>query len=123
MKFNIEIRFGTGDSNGSHEESEILDFEFSSIETADENCKRIVDHYKAYRSIEDRHSTKKWDDFKKERWFSPPESDGSHYPEYSITLINDNGNGFKYGTGSYIGYFEWLEEVKIIQRLPAYQIN
>ena len=125
MKYNIEINYTTGGSFGSSEESEVLDFEFESIETADENCKRIVDHYKAYESVQDSRSSKKWDDYKDERWFNNSQDEsGKSYPEYTVLLIDDKGCIFPYDVSSHIGYFETLRGVKVVTKeLPEYIVN
>jgi hypothetical protein len=53
MKYLIKISYGTGDSFSNRDEVGYIDMEWSNLEVAVENIKRIEEHYKMYRAIND----------------------------------------------------------------------
>ena len=59
-KYKIKINYRTGNSFGSHNESDILEIDWDSFDVAKENLKAIKDHYtKVYKEIASSYSDRK----------------------------------------------------------------
>ena len=120
MVFDLKVCYETGGSFGSFDEESILDFGFKNIETAEENLIRIEEHNKMVKEYYDGGAIP--NEFKSKMWFVNPsekelENFGSYfYSFYSIMLVDDNGNEFRYSTSEWVGYFETLYIIEIIVR-------
>lgn len=106
--FKIKYYYKTGDSFGSHDEEEILEFEWNDIEKAREALKRIKEHYNWYCSL---HSYK--EDKPVPKWWYKP----NHIDEYSarsiLFLEMDHGEEVQFWP-PWIGYFESLYSAEIV---------
>lgn len=103
MKYNIVISYSTGDSNGSHDDTQFMDGEWENKEIIKENLERIKEHYKWYEYTHIR--------FGKE----PVEEPNWHkgLPEYSVLFKTDQG--VEYMQSAYwCGYFETLYGAKAV---------
>lgn len=59
-KYKIRINYKTGNSFGSHNESDLLEIDWDNFDIAKENLQAIKDHYtKVYREIETSYSARK----------------------------------------------------------------
>lgn len=138
--YKIEITYKTGNSLGSHTETEILEVEFSSLEVAKANLLRIKEHYEMYFSsyrernkseLLSRYISKDWFVNEPKLWsisknimiYEPhknlhKEDDLVYKPDYyraegCINLYLDNGNKMQMSC-FWIGYFETLLSIKIV---------
>lgn len=129
MKYQIEISYRTGDSFGSEDREQIIDFEWN-LETAIENLKRIKEHYDMYQKT-GRNYHMPFEKIKKEYgdkpWFVDVSKDkkcktDSHFMcGYSLNLLNDDGGQFRYST-FWTGYFEHLYGASIVPKeLPSFK--
>jgi hypothetical protein len=135
MTYKIMIRYITGDSFGSHEESQNLEAEWTDVTIATENLKRIRDHYEYYRYLEhgNRWQKNKTRPPRPESWAKcnytkeatkrkpevvrPPEEDDVHNG-CSISIILDNGGEWIFYP-FWCGYFERLKSASIELDLPS----
>lgn len=112
MKFKIKIDYTTGDSNGSHRETDYVDVTCETEAIALENLKRLKAHYVFYHAEEKARTQKEKqkiiDDHRQFPWFV----DGK-YPGYLVRLIASEGKTLDYHP-PYYGYFERLNELGIV---------
>lgn len=111
-KYKIRAYYSTGNSFGSHDETETLDFEWDSLELAKENLQRLTEHYKYYVELNKyTNKTKKEisDSVKDKDWFN-----NEKYYETSLYLLNNKREKFLFSTGMYCGYFESLHSLEIV---------
>jgi hypothetical protein len=116
MKYNIRINYDTGDTFRTETDCEHIIELNCSLETAEENLKRIKEHYLAYEELNGYNSRlknqKEISNFKKslssERWHT------GKYWEYGLNLIDDSGDEFEKSTSAWIGYFERLNYGEVV---------
>ena len=120
MKLIIKAEYVTGDSFGSREASEVLDYDWTDDEVVLKNAKAILEHYKAYRDSEfnediDPSIVEKW-------WYVKPESKYDGIINGRVKLIGNNGEHFIY-VCPWCGYFEHLESVEVTFKEYKFYVN
>lgn len=98
MKYNIKIRYETGDSFHSENTEEVLDYNWTNLDIVKENLERIKEHYKWYEQYSSIRKTKQLKD--QPIW----NKDGG---EGTIYLLLDTRVEFRIHT-FWVGYFETL---------------
>lgn len=102
--YDIEIKYKTGNSFGSHEEIEFVDKPVKSLEVAKENLRRIKEHAKIYYKKETSYLKK---DMPEIPHFYDTEYDGL------FLMINEN-TPFPLFVPFWVGFFEQLISAKIV---------
>ncbi len=109
-KYRIKISYETGDSFGSNDETDYLDLEWTKLDVAKENLKRIDEHYKMYTKMRGwQPNENELDIVKKNKdkaWFVEA------YPSGSIRFITDDGEDYQISC-FWCGYFETLHGAEI----------
>jgi len=110
--YQIEYDYRTGSSFGSHNETDVLEFEWENIEIAAEALKRIHEHYKWYQYKEKGYN---WlDEVPKPKWHKIKRESIHEDQEHNlINLPTDNGEEVQFWP-PWCGYFETLYGAKII---------
>ena len=104
--FTIEISYKTGNSFGSEDKIENIDFEWENLESIKKSLQRIKNHYKYFEDHID-------------VWRKPKEKlpEGVVWNDthriLCLELIDDNGNPFIFHS-FWTGYFERLYEARIV---------
>lgn len=141
MEYKIEIYYSTGNSFGSHNETETLELTWQNIDIAKENLVRIKEHYEMYEELNNTYNNRDrlniLNKNKDKEWFvNEPilysisknckiheKQKGDNDWEYRFdqdiaeTCINlkaDNNNTMRM-TAFWCGYFETLHSAEIIQ--------
>jgi len=106
MKYKIKIFYKTGNSFGSREEIDYVNYEWENYEMASESLERIKNHYYYYQENSD-------------EWTKPegklPEGvvwDNKHR-HISLELLDDNGKPYMFSP-FWTGYFERLLLAEIV---------
>ena len=120
MKLVIEAYYETGDSFGTSNDTEILDFEWENEDIVVENAKAIMEHYDVYHAIEG-WGTKPEDESYKEKWWYV-EPDKWSKVSQSLNLKLDDGTLFQY-LCPWCGYFERLISTEIKFREYKFYVN
>ena len=102
--YRIQYNYETGNSFGSHEETDILEFKWENLEIAKQNLQRIKEHREFYCHFLNEKEAQTKD------WFV------EKY-KYCLKLQADNGN-FAQIAAPWCGYFERLNWVEIIIETP-----
>lgn len=114
-KYFIKYRYMTGNSFGSHEEIDTLELTWDNLDIAKENLKRIQEHYKWYKYIEE--SGKIYFNKSRNKTIPQPEwwdckNGDTHYQHHKINLVTDNRKEIQMWC-PWCGYFESLIEAEI----------
>lgn len=146
MKYQILIRYRTGNSFNSEDTEEVIDLEFEDLQVAKDNLKRIQEHYKLYEEERDWRRKGSWQlhlqKYKHKDWFilnenlafiKDIEKDDYYcvdhkskangtvidpfYATYCIKLKTDEGKDFQLSC-FWCGYFETLYGAKIVSKQP-----
>lgn len=126
MKYNILITYDTGDTFHQDDGVETIVELNCDLKTAEENLNRIREHYKYCDKLnkigswfETKEGLKKLEkDLPKQPWYT------GKYWEYSIKLINSDGEEFEQRV-CWTGYFERLvcgEVVPVEESLPKFEV-
>lgn len=114
MKYQIKLSYTTGNSFGSEEREELLEYVWENIEIARENLKRIGDHYTWYEDC-DSGRNNEWK--KTIPSFCVPNDfkfKASSKYDYSILLLTDDGRSEYRLYPFWTGYFERLHYAEIV---------
>lgn len=127
MKFQIKVYYTTGDSFGTANEYEILDYEWDNDEIASENAKAIIEHYEAYACENGKwtaKSKKDIGDYTEKWWYVKPYGSENGYPEIdpSMNLKLNDGTLTLYRC-PWCGYFESLISVEVVIKEMKYYPN
>lgn len=114
MKFQIEANYTTGDSFGSENVTDVLEYEWQNEEIAKKNLKALADHYRAYQWQEKKGYTFQEDpkiDYKNEWWYRDvPCYHGELSP--AIWLLTDDMLKIPFSC-PWVGYFETLSSLEL----------
>jgi hypothetical protein len=116
--YQLEIKYQTGDSLNSYQETEVLCLSWKDINNAKENLLYIKEHYKMYEEFVTAYTKDKYkilEKYENKEWFVKPEKNDYNL-ERSITIINfklDNGNKMR-ARADWCGIFENLEYAKVV---------
>ena len=127
MKFQIKAWYTTGDSFGTRNDYEILDYEWNNEEIACENARAIIEHYEAYAFENGKwtaKSKKDIGDYTKKWWYVKPYGSENGYPEIepSMNLKLNDGTLTLYRC-PWCGYFESLTSVEVVIKEMKYYPN
>ena len=112
--YTIKVNYNTGNSFGSHTEEDCpTELECEKIETANENLKRIKEHYEARIELEFGYKKAKLSDYADKPWFVESHGLGKGSLSSCVKLIADNGNEFNFSC-SWVGYFERLNWCEVV---------
>lgn len=121
--YKIKINYDTGDSNSQSPNQEtILETEWSNLDIAKENLKRIQEHYKyasgkAWPWSTSKHIIDSYNQSCQSKdWFV------KEYPTVSLILKMDNGKDWQI-MAFWCGYFEKLNFIEIISEDPDMRID
>lgn len=112
--YKIKYHYQTGNSFGSEEREDILEYEWKDLDVAKECLKRIKEHYRWYQSHENRYSFRN-EEVVKPAWHNIDmgkrmiKSD----EHYLMNMPMDNGNEIQFWP-PWCGYFEHLYGAEII---------
>jgi hypothetical protein len=123
--YKIRYKYSTGDSfNPPHDEDGVLELSWTFLDVAKENMNRIKEHYEHYTNKDIRYLTGKALKERKEeikkQLENKPWRDRNY--ETSIILVADNGNPCMI-LPPWIGYFEDLKEIEIIEDVSDRKIT
>jgi len=116
-KYRIKYNYNTGDSFNQYENQiDYLDGEYENLAIADENVKRILEHYKFYKNLNKHYNSQKenekiLEEAKKQRWYTKNRKGWGSENE-TIVLLADNGQEYQI-LAPWCGYFESLNSVQI----------
>jgi hypothetical protein len=107
LMYKIKIDYRTGNSFGSHTETDGIEYEWENLEMAKESLERIKNHYEFYKKNDHR--------------YTKPEGplpigviwSGEFGGLLLLELISDSGKLFKYSS-FWTGYFETLYSAEIV---------
>lgn len=103
--YKIKIDFETGNSFGSEEYEDFIEYEWSNLKMAKESLQRIKNHYKVYQET---------DGYRKPKQPTPEGVIWDTELKYVLLeLISDDGVPFRYSS-FWTGYFEILYSAEII---------
>ena len=123
--YKIQIDYHTGDSFGSHDETDTLEFKFHNADIAEGNCLRIVEHYRHYEEMQYDSYEDRVAKYGGKRWFKKAK-DKKHMSDYdalySLILLTDAGEPFVYSASQWCGYFEGLHSVETILDTVKYEV-
>ena len=125
MKFQIKVSYTTGDSYGTENTYDILDYEWENEKVAIENAEAIIQHYNAYQQENDGRWVVKYDqDYMKKWWYDEPTRLESGWPNIDASMLIklDDGTLVRYHC-PWCGYFEHLNEVEIVIKAMKYYPN
>jgi hypothetical protein len=117
--YRIAFSYNTGSSFHTEKNiEEFINLTWNSLEIAEENLKRIKEHYEFYCKLHSRSFDCDYRDYQIKRdeillaaidkpWFS-----NDDYYEHSLNLLTDAGNIYKY-SAQWCGYFESLNWAEI----------
>lgn len=108
MKYKINVHYQTGNSFGTSEIREFLDYEWENLDIAKECLRRIKDHYAWYESVEN----PRRDKVEKPTWHNIKDDDMG-FTHCMINLPLDNGKEVQFWC-MWCGYFEQLFGAEII---------
>jgi hypothetical protein len=115
MKHRIKVEYRTGNSFGSHDETDYLDEVWANLDMAKKSLKAIEEHYHLYMlfkkewNVDEKQQEKALADAKKKDWFYQSKKSGeSDYWQYSLGITLDDGSIKFISTGMWCGYFETL---------------
>ena len=113
--YKIKYSYRTGDSFGSEDREEILEYEWEDIELAKEALKRIEEHYRWYESVSSSYSFSP-KTIERPEWHKN-ELDDKGYHETTIqnmiVLNMDNGKKVQFWC-PWCGYFESLYGCELV---------
>jgi hypothetical protein len=113
--YRIKYSYYTGNSFGSEDREDVLEFEWKDLEKVKEALQRIKEHYAWYKSIEESRSS--WRDVKeleKPTWHKLTGNYIDKYNEHNmLNLEMDNGNEVQFWA-PWCGYFEGLYGAQIV---------
>lgn len=107
-KLTIEIHYATGNSFGSHDETEQIGWEFDSLDEAKQALQCIKEHHQFYHDLDSYEARRNGgrqaviDRYKDKEWFDP------EYPEQRFKF------GDRYISAFWTGYFETLHTATIV---------
>lgn len=112
-KYEILIKYRTGDSFSYSDREDTLELDFSNLEVAKENLQRIKKHYEYYQRLNNWRIDKDLEKqlVKNEDWFA--QTDWDKFGENIIKLKTDEGKDFQLYV-FWTGYFEKLYSAEII---------
>lgn len=128
MKFQIKVYYTTGDSFGTTNECEILDYEWDNDEIASENARAIIEHYEAYAFENGKWTAKSKKDigeYTAKAWYVKPYGAEKYcYPtiDASMNLKLNDGTLTLYRC-PWCGYFESLTSVEVVIKEMKYYPN
>lgn len=102
MKYLIKVKYLTGDSGGSHETTDYLEYEWDKLDYAEASLDRIKGHIDWYRA--NQYS------FSRDEVVKPSYVDDSY--DTSLWLFADDGSQFQYNV-FWLGIFERPIEIGI----------
>jgi len=112
MQYRIKYSYRTGDSFGSEDRVDVLEFTWENLEVAKEVLKRIREHYKWHQSKETYYG--RHEEVEKPAWHNVNSEhvqlSGEHY---LINVPMDNGNEVQFWP-PWCGYFESLYGAEIV---------
>lgn len=108
MRLVIDVKYKTGDSFGTYDTSEILDYDWEDQNIVIENAKAIIEHYNVYNALGWVYEPE-YGSYKDKWWYVKPTRGKLNEHIY---LMKDNGEYFEY-VCPWCGYFEHLEEVSV----------
>lgn len=114
MKFQIEANYTTGDSFGSENVTDVLEYEWQDEEIAKKNLKALSDHYRAYQWQENKGYTFQDDpkiDYKNEWWYRELACFKDEVSS-AMWLLMDDMTKIPF-TCPWIGYFESLNSLEL----------
>lgn len=112
MTYTIEIQYQTGDSFGSHDETDRVGYSWIKIEQAEKALNDIEAHYKCYQDSEGYHK-KNTNCWKKAPWSTKGdgwENDWRH----QVLVEDDEGNRTVKLDAFWTGYFERLHVASVV---------
>ncbi len=107
VKFEIEVRYLTGNSFGSHIWLSTVGHIFNTAEEALDAIDRIWEHKKAYDDCNGYDSRGKCKDYSGERWYV---TDARYADDWQHSILLESGDKI---SSFWTGYFETLEELSI----------
>jgi hypothetical protein len=111
--YKIKIEYKTGNSFGSHDETDYLELEFKDLKVAEENIIRIKNHYEYYQKHSDMWHKPKGKLPKGVVW-------NERYGAILLETIDDDGNIFTENP-FWVGYFETLYGASIVFKGMRYE--
>lgn len=118
--YTIQVTYTTGNSFGSHSETDRIGQSWDNIELAQQALQHIKEHYDFYtgRNSYRRTTTDQLDaEAEKNEWFTQgayySDSD-SHMKQYSCAAEMDDGSWMQLPTTMWCGYFETLNDARIV---------
>jgi len=109
--YRIKYSYYTGDSFGSEDREDVLEFEWKDLEKAKQALQRIKEHYRWYQSKESYWSREK---VEKPEWHNVNSEHVYLSGEHNLlNLEMDNGNEVQFWP-PWCGYFEGLYGAKIV---------
>jgi hypothetical protein len=119
MSFAIKYFYQTGNSFGRHDEDGLLDLTWEKKENAQDNLRRIREHYEYYKAVSKNYYRTQEDKAKAEQVISGAASCDWFVKEYSewgiLILKTDSGKDLQI-QAPWCGYFERLHSAEIIEQ-------
>ena len=117
--YTIEVNFATGNSFGSHDETETIALVWKDKELARKALVTIKEHYEYYEKLNGYNRTTNkqlYRELKKHKWFKQ----SNKYPNdesmwgYRCAVELDDGSWIDLDVGVWCGYFEQLHNASIV---------
>lgn len=122
--YTIEVNYKTGNSFGSHEETDEIGLVFKDVEQAKKALKALKEHYEFYKEF-DRKYNKTQQDLddvvsRKYSWFNYEHPFKSYdWPMYTCLVECCDGSIRSISTDMWCGYFERLLSARIVAALDS----
>jgi hypothetical protein len=107
--YKIKYNYTTGDSFQSHDEEDVLEFEWTNLDLAKECLQRIKEHYRWYKSFGDHRMHRE-----KKPWWHNVKGNLHSDDHYLLNVRMDNGEDVQF-MAPWCGYFETLHSAEIFE--------
>ncbi|WAW11398.1 hypothetical protein vBAcePPAc_0021 [Aeromonas phage vB_AceP_PAc] len=120
--YTIEVNYKTGNSFGSHEETDEIGLVFKDVDQAKKALKALKEHYEFYKDFDKRYNKTQQEleeiISKKYSWFDYNYDFKSYdWPMYTCLVECCDGSIRSIPTGMWCGYFERLLSARIVAAL------